>query len=319
VRDRVDSIEHHVDTGLAAPEMLQFLAGWLGVELEPTDPPEYKRALVREVGPAARLARHPARHRGPARGGHRFPRHGARRGGIFGERDQIPPPDYKVVVQLDHTGHLSERQVQRFLEAELPLGSQVQLDIRFRREAVMTEYRAAGPPVSCPDCGAAVYPQRDQLCSQCGFPLMFLRERPGAGAQGFGVARAPGEQEEPAPAAHPVLLQPVPQAPQPAPNEIGCPACYEINPATRIRCQRCGIELRPARPAPLTLPPMPKAKRSKAWIAVLAAVLVVVALGTALTIWVLNRPESPTFRPALAVGSGAGAGAERGDHSDGHR
>jgi len=159
----------------------------------------------------------------------------------------------------------------------------------------MGEYRGAGVPVSCPDCGAAVYPQRDQLCGQCGFPLMFLRERPGAGAQGFGVARAPGEQEEPAPAAHPVLLQPVPQAQQPAPNEIGCPACYEINPASRIRCQRCGIELRPARPAPLTLPPMPKAKRSKAWIAVLAAVLVVVALGTALTIWVLNRPESPEF------------------------
>jgi hypothetical protein len=35
------------------------------------------------------------------------------------------------VVQLDHTGHLSERQVYRFLEAELPLGSQVELDIRF--------------------------------------------------------------------------------------------------------------------------------------------------------------------------------------------
>jgi len=55
-------------------------------------------------------------------------------GGVFGERDQIPPPDYKVVVQLDHTGHLSERQVQRFLEAELPLGSQVELDIRFPGE-----------------------------------------------------------------------------------------------------------------------------------------------------------------------------------------
>jgi hypothetical protein len=31
VRDRVDSVEHHLDTGLAAPEMLQFLARWLGV------------------------------------------------------------------------------------------------------------------------------------------------------------------------------------------------------------------------------------------------------------------------------------------------
>jgi phage tail-like protein len=131
VRDRVDSIEHHVDTGLAAPEMLHFLAGWLGVELEPTDPPEYKRSLVREVG---RLL------------GWRGTRHGIEGlleaatgarvtvldgGGVFGEHDQIPPPDYKVVVQLDHTGHLSERQVHRLLEAELPIGAQVELDIRF--------------------------------------------------------------------------------------------------------------------------------------------------------------------------------------------
>lgn len=157
----------------------------------------------------------------------------------------------------------------------------------------MGEYRAAGTPVSCPDCGAPVYPQRDQLCGQCGYPLMFLRERPGATAQGFGVARAPGEHEEPVPAAHPILLEPLPPAQQLAPNEIGCPACNEINPATRIRCQRCGHELRPARPEPLVLPPMPKPKRSKAWIAVLAAVLVVAALATALTIWVLNRPATP--------------------------
>jgi ribosomal protein L37E len=160
----------------------------------------------------------------------------------------------------------------------------------------MGEYRAGGVPVSCPDCGAPVYPQRDQLCAQCGYPLMFLRERPGAGAEpGFGVARAPGEQDEPAPAAHPVLLHPVPQAQHPAPGEIGCPACHEVNPDTRIRCQRCGHELRPARPVPLVLPPMPTAKRSKAWILVLAAVIVVLALGAALTIWVLNRPGPAEF------------------------
>jgi ribosomal protein L37E len=156
----------------------------------------------------------------------------------------------------------------------------------------MTDPR--GAPISCPDCGAPVYPQHDQLCAQCGYPLMFLRQRPGSDP-GFGVARAPGEREVPAPAAHPVLLQPVAPPPQPAPHEIGCPACHEINPATRIRCQRCGQELRPARPVPLELPPMPKAKRSKAWIVVLAAVLVVVALGTALTIWVLQRPDAPEF------------------------
>ena len=50
VRERIDAIEHQVDTGLASPEMLSFLGSWLGVMLEPTDPAEYRRSLVREVG-----------------------------------------------------------------------------------------------------------------------------------------------------------------------------------------------------------------------------------------------------------------------------
>ena len=50
VRERIDSVEHQMDTGLASPDMLQFLGSWLGVELEPTDPAEYRRSMVREVG-----------------------------------------------------------------------------------------------------------------------------------------------------------------------------------------------------------------------------------------------------------------------------
>jgi hypothetical protein len=52
-------------------------------------------------------------------------------GGVYGGDDPVPPPDATVTVQLDHTGHLSERQVRRILEAELPLGARVELDIRF--------------------------------------------------------------------------------------------------------------------------------------------------------------------------------------------
>jgi hypothetical protein len=36
-----------------------------------------------------------------------------------------------VRVSLDHTGHLSEQQVRGFLEVELPLGAQVELDVRY--------------------------------------------------------------------------------------------------------------------------------------------------------------------------------------------
>jgi phage tail-like protein len=131
VRERIDGIEHQVDTGLATPEMLQFLASWLGLELEPTDPPEYQRSLVREVG---RLLGWRGTRYGVA--GLLEAATGSRvivtdGGGVYGQHDTVPPPDPVVTVRLDHTGHLSERQVRRFLEAELPLGAQIELDVRF--------------------------------------------------------------------------------------------------------------------------------------------------------------------------------------------
>lgn len=152
--------------------------------------------------------------------------------------------------------------------------------------------------MSCPDCGAPVDPNRDQLCRQCGYPLMFLRERPTGGETSqFGVARAPGESDAPAPAAHPILLEPVASATAPGASEIGCPACREINPATRIRCQRCGQELRPAQPGPVDLGPMPKPRRSFAWVAILAAVVAVVAIVAVVGFVVFRDRDEPTAQP----------------------
>jgi phage tail-like protein len=132
VRERIDSVEHQVDTGLATPEMLQYLASWLGLELEPTDPPDYQRSLVREVG---RLLGWRGTQRGieglleAATGSRVIVTDG---GGVYGQHDTVPPLDPTVTVRLDHTGHLTERQVLRFLEAELPLGARIELDVRFR-------------------------------------------------------------------------------------------------------------------------------------------------------------------------------------------
>ena len=134
VQERIDSVEYQMDTGLASPEMLQFLGSWLGVELEPTDPAEYRRSMVREVG---RLL------------GWRGTRFGVEalleaatgarvtvtdNGGVYGQNDKVPPTDNVVVVQMDHTGHLTERQVLGFLQSEMPLGARVQLDVRFQPE-----------------------------------------------------------------------------------------------------------------------------------------------------------------------------------------
>ncbi|HEU5110194.1 MAG TPA: phage tail protein, partial [Micromonosporaceae bacterium] len=132
LRSRVDGIEHQVDTGLATPEMLQFIASWLGLALEPTDPPEYQRALVRQVGRLLgwRGTRHGIEGLLEAATGSRVTVTDG--GGIFGREDPVPPPNYVVTVTLDHTGHLTEQQVRRFLEAELPIGSTIELDVRFK-------------------------------------------------------------------------------------------------------------------------------------------------------------------------------------------
>ena len=36
VRERVDGVEHQLDVDLASPEMLQYVAAWCGVTLEPS-------------------------------------------------------------------------------------------------------------------------------------------------------------------------------------------------------------------------------------------------------------------------------------------
>jgi len=144
VRERIDSIEHQVDTGLASPEMLQYLGMWLGVELEPTDPPEYRRSLVREVGRLLgwRGTRYGVESLLEAATGARVTVTDT--GGVYGHRDAIPPVDAVVVVQMDHTGHLTERQVLGFLQSELPLGARVRLDVRFQPQTA----RGRARPVS---------------------------------------------------------------------------------------------------------------------------------------------------------------------------
>jgi ribosomal protein L40E len=128
---------------------------------------------------------------------------------------------------------------------------------------------AGRPTTTCPDCGGPVRPDRERLCRRCGYPLMFLRDAPDRTA--FGPARIPGERDDatgvlpPARRDEPRLTT-VDELPPLAPGELVCPRCGERNPPERVRCQRCGQELRtgqprrppPPRPAPLP-PPLPAA------------------------------------------------------------
>ena len=145
VRERIDAIEYQVDTGLASPEMLAYLGSWLGVMLEPTDPAEYRRTLVREVGKLLgwRGTRFGVEALLQAATGARVTVIDA--GGVYGSNDQVPPPDSVVVVQMDHTGHLTEKQVLGFLQSELPLGAKVQLDVRFTAQPARGRARPPDP------------------------------------------------------------------------------------------------------------------------------------------------------------------------------
>jgi phage tail-like protein len=135
LRQRVESVEHELDVDLASPEMLTFVASWLGVPAESlvsADEPvrDAQRRLIRAVGQVLGW-------RGTRRGveillealtGGRVDVSDS--GGIFGRDDPLPPADDVVRVSMAHTGGLSEQQILAFLAEELPVGTRVELAVR---------------------------------------------------------------------------------------------------------------------------------------------------------------------------------------------
>jgi phage tail-like protein len=138
LRHRVESVEHELDVDLAAPEMLSFVAGWLGVQAETIAAPDEpvrdaQRRLIRAVGQVLGW-------RGTRRGVEVLLEAltGARAdvsdsGGVFGRDDVLSAADDVVRVTLTHTGGLSEQQILAFLAEELPVGARVELQVRAPR------------------------------------------------------------------------------------------------------------------------------------------------------------------------------------------
>lgn len=137
VRDQVADLEFELDVTLATPEMLAYIASWLGVEIDAAlaDAPgqeiaDAQRRLVSAVSKALVW-------RGTRRGLEALltaltdSRVDVRdSGGIFGANDKIPPADDLVVIELDHTGPLSQKQIETFVADELPVG--VRFEVRVR-------------------------------------------------------------------------------------------------------------------------------------------------------------------------------------------
>jgi phage tail-like protein len=144
LREQISDIEYELDVNLASPEMLSYLASWVGVAIDSamaasTDPVvrDVQRRLLRAVGQALVW-------RGTRRGletllealtDSRVDVHDP--GGVFGPGDQIPPGNDTIVVELDHPGLLNRQQILAFLADELPIG--VLVDLRIRSEGGMRQ------------------------------------------------------------------------------------------------------------------------------------------------------------------------------------
>lgn len=135
VRERIDGVEHQLDVDLASPEMLQYVAAWLGIALEPSETGERQRALVRAAGDTVRWrgTRYGVERMLEAATGSRVTvRDG---GGVLGAAERPGPFDPVVRVQVDSTGGLTEQQVRSLLASELPVGALLELEVRFPQEA----------------------------------------------------------------------------------------------------------------------------------------------------------------------------------------
>ena len=159
----------------------------------------------------------------------------------------------------------------------------------------------------CPDCGNPVHPDRDQLCPNCGYPLMFLRKGGGeSDAQAQSIPRSPNAGDDATNLR--VMPQPVPgprrnDTPRFTPGSYGgppqgqlqCRNCGYPNEPARIRCERCGFELKPARPQARRLGPaqyqQQPARRGGSWgwliaLIVLAAVALLILIGTLVWLYI---------------------------------
>jgi len=143
----------------------------------------------------------------------------------------------------------------------------------------------------CPDCGSPVRPDTDQLCPNCGYPLMFLRQP--AEGEARAVPRSPNEREDntgmvvPRQRARDTRQFAATTYGQQAARQVQCPACGYPNEQARIRCERCGHELRAARPQAVVLGPPPvEAPRYRwpLWLIILIVLAVLSVLSVIVTL-----------------------------------
>lgn len=126
-RTQLDGLEWQLDADLAPPEMITYLAGWLGFSLDRLDDPALRRPLLRALG--RQLV-----HRGtPAAlvellteltGGPVIVTDG---GGVFAPGQEVPAETGVVRAELSRLGPVDVERLRAIVARELPIGVRLEL------------------------------------------------------------------------------------------------------------------------------------------------------------------------------------------------
>ncbi|MFN8075932.1 MAG: phage tail protein [Kineosporiaceae bacterium] len=125
VRAGVDGIEHHVDLNLADAQMLRWLAGWIGLVVDPAAPPAQAREAIRAAAEGLGLRGTRAGLEAHLRAVTGLWVRVDDSGGVYLPGERVPSGPPTVVIEVPRGGHLSREQIVACAMEEVPVGATV--------------------------------------------------------------------------------------------------------------------------------------------------------------------------------------------------
>lgn len=127
IRLQLAALEYQLDPDLASPEMLAYLASWLGFSLDRLDESSLHRPLLHALG---RIVSHRGSKAAVAEllakltGGPVTVTDG---GGVFGPDEDVPAEDLTVHAELTQLGPVGRDRLVAMVKPELPIGASLTL------------------------------------------------------------------------------------------------------------------------------------------------------------------------------------------------
>jgi phage tail-like protein len=132
IRGRIDRFHRDLDPGVAAPEFLRWMAGWLGMALDPSLPEEHQRSLVRAAGPMFPLRGTKLGLQGLLEAFTQSKVEITDGGGVFGA-GAAPAATNQVTIRVSSSGAISEQHLLELVQREVPATAVVDLRVGRRR------------------------------------------------------------------------------------------------------------------------------------------------------------------------------------------